>query len=136
MQDAARTRSSENARQSLPSPDRLLELLNELGAAQDANDDVLVERLEEEIIGLVELGAYEGYVGEDLEISYVQVISVERGRPGANIYSFQITLKIDFSPSDPDTKERTMDLMEFLRPINRALPTGGQQIGPRFITLD
>lgn len=117
----------------LPKPETLIELLNQLSSAQEANERDRAFSLEEKIRALVSPGVYEGYLDDDsLRVYTVRVDSITRRGTNANAHTFRITLEI---LDGTDVLEvRLMELIDFLRPVNRmrSCQTERQHVGPRF----
>ncbi len=124
----------------LPPPEVLLELRNELDAAMREGKGTDIVRLERAIKNLVVRGVYEGYL-EDVgtEKTVVEVVSIERKGKTPDTLTFVILLnKLRLSkPGKPTIfgRQVKMELIEFLKPVRRTRlgePEGPQVSGPRF----
>jgi len=116
----------------LPKVHVLHELLWQLDIAIQCKDMDCVRGLERLIQFLIPPGLYEGYLGDDLEISQVHVSpeAIVRKGSGANIHSFVVILDVLDGANSVGQEE--MELFEFLKEVRRVRPPGKQHVGPRF----
>jgi len=125
--------------EALPPATRLIELLNDLSIAYEKGNKGDVQRLETEICTMVASGVYEGYLkddSDDCQTFFVRFVSIQRRDPkgtSANIHSFTLTMEVLDVIEVAETK--TIDLVDFLRDVNREGVCGRQHKGPRFWPL-
>ena len=112
-----------------------VEKLGELQEAEENQLPVLAAHIVEQIKGIVPIGEYEGYVDDIGErIARIRVLEVVRRPDVSNLYAFLVRFE-EIWNGLPAEEPQEIDMIDFLRPVNRSDPHGRNLVAERFWPL-